>query len=71
MFNGYEELALSDHHIYTIDDLKNILKKFNQLRRNDRILLTTEKDAVRSSKIFATAARATVLRNAYSIGVFI
>ncbi len=50
LFNGYEELAFSDHHIFTIDDLKWIFKKFNQLPENGRILLTTEKDAVRLQK---------------------
>jgi tetraacyldisaccharide 4'-kinase len=50
MFNGYEELAYSDHHIFTIDDLKYIINKFKQLPEDRRILLTTEKDAVRLQK---------------------
>jgi tetraacyldisaccharide 4'-kinase len=49
-FNGYDELAYSDHHIFTIDDLHYILKKFNQIQATDKILLTTEKDAVRLQK---------------------
>jgi tetraacyldisaccharide 4'-kinase len=49
-FNGYDELAFSDHHIYTIDDLKYILKRFNQIQSVGKILLTTEKDAVRLQK---------------------
>ncbi len=49
-FNGYDELAFSDHHIFTIDDLNYILKKFNQIRSPAKILLTTEKDAVRLQK---------------------
>ncbi len=49
-FNGYEELAFSDHHIFTIDDLKYIIKKFNQIAGEKKILLTTEKDAVRLQK---------------------
>ena len=49
-FNGYDELAYSDHHIFTIDDLKYILKKFEQIQSPDKILLTTEKDAVRLQK---------------------
>ncbi len=49
-FNGYDELAFSDHHIYTIDDLKYILKRFNQIQTDAKILLTTEKDAVRLQK---------------------
>ncbi|HEY4935552.1 MAG TPA: tetraacyldisaccharide 4'-kinase, partial [Puia sp.] len=49
-FNGYDELAFSDHHIFTIDDLKYILKKFDQIQSTGKILLTTEKDAVRLQK---------------------
>jgi tetraacyldisaccharide 4'-kinase len=49
-FNGYDEIAFSDHHIYTIDDLKNILRKFEQIQSPGKILLTTEKDAVRLQK---------------------
>jgi len=49
-FNGYDELAYNDHHIFTIDDLKYILKKFNQIESPGKILLTTEKDAVRLQK---------------------
>ncbi len=49
-FNGYDEMAFSDHHIFTIDDLKNILRKFEQIQSPGKILLTTEKDAVRLQK---------------------
>jgi tetraacyldisaccharide 4'-kinase len=49
-FNGYDEIAFGDHHIFTIDDLKNILKKFDQIQSPGKILLTTEKDAVRLQK---------------------
>jgi tetraacyldisaccharide 4'-kinase len=49
-FNGYDELAYSDHHIFTIDDLNFILKRFNQIQSPEKILLTTEKDAVRLQK---------------------
>ncbi len=49
-FNGYDELAFNDHHIFTIDDLKHILKKFNQMASSGKIILTTEKDAVRLQK---------------------
>ena len=49
-FNGYDELAFEDHHIYTIDDLNYILKKFKQIPTLGKILLTTEKDAVRLQK---------------------
>jgi tetraacyldisaccharide 4'-kinase len=49
-FNGYDEIAFSDHHIFTIDDLKYILKRFEQIQSAGKIILTTEKDAVRLQK---------------------
>jgi len=49
-FNGFEELAFSDHHIFTIDDLNYIIKKLSQIPSEKKILLTTEKDAVRLQK---------------------
>jgi tetraacyldisaccharide 4'-kinase len=49
-FNGYDEIAYGDHHIFTIDDLKYVLKKFHQMSSSDKIMLTTEKDAVRLQK---------------------
>lgn len=48
--NGYSMLQYPDHHIFTIDDLRDIKKKFTQLRSTDKIILTTEKDAVRLAK---------------------
>jgi len=49
-FNSYDELDYSDHHIFTIDDLKYIIKKFNQIEAGSKVLITTEKDAVRLQK---------------------
>jgi len=49
-FNGYDELAFTDHHIFSIDDLKHILKRFHQIQATEKIILTTEKDAVRLQK---------------------
>ena len=39
-----------DHHIFTIDDLKDIERRFEAMDAKDKIILTTEKDAVRLSK---------------------
>ncbi|MES1220215.1 MAG: tetraacyldisaccharide 4'-kinase [Bacteroidota bacterium] len=39
-----------DHHIFTIDDLKDIKKKFEKIESENKIILTTEKDAVRLIK---------------------
>jgi tetraacyldisaccharide 4'-kinase len=52
-FREYDELAYSDHHIFTIDDLKYILKRFEQMPAGQKIMLTTEKDAVRLLKFSA------------------
>jgi tetraacyldisaccharide 4'-kinase len=52
-FREYDELAYSDHHIFTIDDLKYILKRFQQINAEHKIMLTTEKDAVRLVKFSA------------------
>lgn len=46
----YYEMAYNDHHIFTIDDLKDIQKRFGAMGSADKIILTTEKDAVRLVK---------------------
>lgn len=47
---SYQMLAYSDHHIFTIDDLREVRKKFDTLTASHKIILTTEKDAVRLMK---------------------
>ncbi len=47
---AFYQLNFSDHHIYTIDDMKGISKKFEQVQCHEKIILTTEKDAVRLIK---------------------
>ncbi|HSB94058.1 MAG TPA: tetraacyldisaccharide 4'-kinase [Flavitalea sp.] len=47
---AYYEMLYSDHHIFTIDDWKDIMKRFNQVPSTEKIILTTEKDAVRLRK---------------------
>jgi len=46
----YYQLSFSDHHIFTIDDLTEIKSKFNEIQADKKIILTTEKDAVRLLK---------------------
>ena len=46
----YIEKNYNDHHIFTIDDWNEIVEKFNNLEGNKKIILTTEKDAVRLEK---------------------
>ncbi len=49
-FKEYDEMAFGDHHIFTIDDLKSILKRFQRIESDHKIILTTEKDSVRLLK---------------------
>jgi tetraacyldisaccharide 4'-kinase len=46
----YYELAYSDHHIFSIDDLKTIIRRFDSITARNKLILTTEKDAVRLIK---------------------
>lgn len=46
----YYERLYSNHHIFTIDDVKEIRKKYEQVEDERKIILTTEKDAVRLLK---------------------
>ena len=48
--SSYHLLQYSDHHIFTIDDLKEIKQKFEKIETTNKIILTTEKDAVRLVK---------------------
>jgi len=50
----YRQLQYRDHHIFTADDLKEMLQEFNKLTPGKGILLTTEKDAVRLEKFEKT-----------------
>ena len=54
--NGYSMLQYPDHHIFTIDDWNEILQKFREIPSADKIILTTEKDAVRLLKFRDSAA---------------
>ena len=46
----YYQQTFSDHHIFTIDDLEEIEKQFNHIRAANKMIITTEKDAVRLDK---------------------
>jgi len=47
---SYYELAYSDHHIFSIDDLNYMIRRYNNIAEPNKIILTTEKDAVRLIK---------------------
>jgi tetraacyldisaccharide 4'-kinase len=46
----YQLISYADHHIFTIDDLRHIRERFEQIEGKHKIILTTEKDAVRLVK---------------------
>ncbi|MBY0536314.1 MAG: tetraacyldisaccharide 4'-kinase [Chitinophagaceae bacterium] len=46
----YYEMLYSDHHIFTIDDWREILKRFDFIQSEKKLIITTEKDAVRLIK---------------------
>lgn len=52
----YHMLQYPDHHIFTIDDLREIRRKFASIDCVEKIILTTEKDAVRLVKFNAEIA---------------
>ena len=46
----YYQLSYSDHHIFSIEDLEEIKQKLNEIQAKSKLILTTEKDAVRLIK---------------------
>ncbi|MGG9972149.1 tetraacyldisaccharide 4'-kinase [Ferruginibacter sp. SUN002] len=46
----YDMLRFADHHIFKMDDLHDIINQFEKMQSSDKIILTTEKDAVRLQK---------------------
>src|SRR5690606_20856601 len=52
----YNMMTYKDHHIFTIDDWKDIGKRFAAMESQDKIILTTEKDAMRLMKFEAQFA---------------
>lgn len=45
-----EEITFRDHHDYSIEDIRNICDKFNAIDSESKIIITTEKDAVKLMK---------------------
>jgi len=48
--HSYDMLRYPDHHIFDMDDLAEIKKQFGKMARGNKLILTTEKDAVRLLK---------------------
>ncbi|MEJ7681685.1 MAG: tetraacyldisaccharide 4'-kinase [Segetibacter sp.] len=67
----YAELSFSDHHIFTIDDLKEIIKKFNDINAEQKMIITTEKDAVRLMKFNERVNRTAFICIAGSTQIFV
>jgi tetraacyldisaccharide 4'-kinase len=44
---SYKLINFKDHHNYSMDDLTQIRKEFDEMRSSKKIILTTEKDAMR------------------------
>jgi tetraacyldisaccharide 4'-kinase len=54
--HAYHLMKYGDHHIFTIDDLKEIERRFGSIDAAKKIILTTEKDAVRLEKFKSRVA---------------
>ena len=48
--HSYTQQDYADHHIFSIDDLNDIQDQFDAISGRDKLILTTEKDAVRLLK---------------------
>jgi tetraacyldisaccharide 4'-kinase len=46
----YYQMDYNDHHIFRIDDLKDMRKKYDHIDADRKMIITTEKDAVRLIK---------------------
>lgn len=47
---AYYLMQFPDHHIFSIDDLNDIKTRFEKIQADNKMILTTEKDAVRLAK---------------------
>ena len=46
-YKNIDSLSFGDHHVYTENDIKTILKRFEDLESGKKIIVTTEKDVAR------------------------
>ncbi|MBC7868136.1 MAG: tetraacyldisaccharide 4'-kinase [Gloeobacteraceae cyanobacterium ES-bin-316] len=47
---SYDMLRYADHHIFSSEELKDIQKQFEKIDSSNKLIITTEKDAVRLQK---------------------
>jgi tetraacyldisaccharide 4'-kinase len=45
-----QKLQYQDHHIFHSEDLTNIITRFNEIKSENKLIVTTEKDAIRLQK---------------------
>jgi tetraacyldisaccharide 4'-kinase len=46
----YYQQDYADHHIFSIDDLQDVVRQFDSIAAQHKFIITTEKDAVRLTK---------------------
>ena len=46
----YYQQDYADHHIFSIDDLQDVVSQYNNIAATHKFIITTEKDAVRLTK---------------------
>lgn len=51
--HSFDMIRYADHHIFSSDDLAEIKQQFEKMPGEDKVILTTEKDAVRLEKFRA------------------
>lgn len=51
-----EKMAFADHHTFSIGDIKKLNDKFNKLPNNKKIIICTEKDAVKLKEIVSKSS---------------
>ena len=49
-FQTYHMMHFNDHHIFSFDDWRDIKKRFESMQEEKKMILTTEKDAMRLEK---------------------
>jgi len=54
--HSYQLLQYADHHIFSVDDLRDIRERFRKMGNVNKFIVTTEKDAVRLAKFNADIA---------------
>ena len=50
---AYHMMSYNDHHIFSIDDWRDIKRRFDEMEAEKKMVLTTEKDAMRLLKFSA------------------